>query len=223
MLEEQKAEPWRESIEQSRLAPERIVLEITEKQAIPDFDLFKRTLLSYYRQGFKAAIDNISTGHDRLRAVTEVRPHIIKIAIALVRDVDRDRAKNALVSAIIHLAKRIESRVLARRHRDARRTGDANRDGRRSGPGLPVGPALDRFHRTQTGDRGLHPRALLDAARRDFRSLASAAMSGLSAPKIGQSPGAIPNVRWLSQRPLGPTIAVNLSVTPYHGKRPACS
>ncbi len=45
VLEEQKAEPWRESIEQSRLAPERIVLEITEKQAIPDFDLFRRTLL----------------------------------------------------------------------------------------------------------------------------------------------------------------------------------
>ncbi len=52
----------------------------------------------------------MGAGHDRLRAVTEVRPHIIKIAIALVRDVDRDRAKNALVSAIIDLrqAQRIE-------------------------------------------------------------------------------------------------------------------
>ncbi len=53
---------------------ERIVLEITEKQAIEDFDLFKRTLLHYNRQGFKVAIDDAGAGHNSLRAVTEVRP-----------------------------------------------------------------------------------------------------------------------------------------------------
>ena len=112
-LEEQKDGLSREVIEQMRLAQERVVLEISEKQAIADFELFKLTLLYYYRQGFKVAIDNAGAGHNSLRAVIEVRPHFIKLAMALVRDIDRDRAKNALVSAIIIFAKRIDARVLA--------------------------------------------------------------------------------------------------------------
>jgi EAL domain-containing protein (putative c-di-GMP-specific phosphodiesterase class I)/GGDEF domain-containing protein len=99
--------------ERSRLPQERIVLEITEKQAIADFELFKRALQHYNRQGFKVAIDDAGAGHNSLRAVTEVRPHFIKLDMALVRDIDRDRAKNALVTAIIMFARRIDAKVLA--------------------------------------------------------------------------------------------------------------
>jgi EAL domain-containing protein (putative c-di-GMP-specific phosphodiesterase class I) len=113
VLEEPDAGLSREVFEQSRLAQERVVLEISEKQAILDFDLFKRTLLSYYRQGFKVAIDNVGAGHNSLRAVTEVRPHIIKLDRALVSDIDSDRAKNALVSAVTIFAKNIDARMLA--------------------------------------------------------------------------------------------------------------
>jgi EAL domain-containing protein (putative c-di-GMP-specific phosphodiesterase class I) len=112
-LEEQNAGLSREVFEQSGLAQERVVLEISEKQRIADFELFKRTLLYYYRQGFKVAIDNVGAGHNSLRAVTELRPHIIKLNMALVRDIDRDRAKQAVVSAILIFAKRIDTRVLA--------------------------------------------------------------------------------------------------------------
>ncbi|MBC5823841.1 MAG: GGDEF domain-containing protein [Candidatus Eremiobacteraeota bacterium] len=102
----------REVMESSHLAQDRIVLEITEKEAIADFDRFKRTLLHYNAQGFKVAIDDAGAGHNSLRAVTEVRPHFIKLDMALVRDIDRDSAKNALVSAIIMFARRIDARVL---------------------------------------------------------------------------------------------------------------
>lgn len=113
VLDEQDPGLAREIGENSRLSPERVVLEITEKQAIADFDVLKRTLLHFYRQGFKVAIDDAGAGHSSLRAVTEVRPHFIKLDIALVRDIDRDRAKNALVSAIIIFARRIDAKVLA--------------------------------------------------------------------------------------------------------------
>lgn len=113
VFEERNEALSRDVVGQNRLAQERIVLEITEKQAIEDFDLFKRTLLHYSRQGFKVAIDDAGAGHNSLRAVTEVRPHYIKLDVALVRDIDRDRAKNALVSAIIIFARRIDAKVLA--------------------------------------------------------------------------------------------------------------
>jgi len=113
VFEERNEALSRDVVGQNRLAQDRIVLEITEKQAIDDFDLFKRTLLHYSRQGFKVAIDDAGAGHNSLRAVTEVRPHYIKLDVALVRDIDRDRAKNALVSAIIIFARRIDAKVLA--------------------------------------------------------------------------------------------------------------
>jgi diguanylate cyclase (GGDEF)-like protein len=113
VFEERNEALSRDVVDQNRLAQERIVLEITEKQAIEDFDLFKRTLLHYNRQGFKVAIDDAGAGHNSLRAVTEVRPHYIKLDIALVRDIDRDRAKNALVSAIIIFARRIDAKLIA--------------------------------------------------------------------------------------------------------------
>jgi diguanylate cyclase (GGDEF)-like protein len=113
VFEERNEALSRDVVDQSRLAQERIVLEITEKQAIEDFDLFKRTAQHYNRQGFKVAIDDAGAGHNSLRAVIEVRPHFIKLDIALVRDIDRDRAKNALVSAIIIFARRIDAKVLA--------------------------------------------------------------------------------------------------------------
>jgi diguanylate cyclase (GGDEF)-like protein len=113
VFEERNEALSRDVVDQNRLAQERIVLEITEKQAIDDFDLFKRTLQHYNRQGFKVSIDDAGAGHNSLRAVTEVRPHFIKLDIALVRDIDRDRAKNALVSAIIIFARRIDAKVVA--------------------------------------------------------------------------------------------------------------
>ena len=113
VLEEQDAGLSREVMEQSRLAHERIVLEITEKQAIADFELLNDTLKHIYRQGFKVAIDDAGAGHNSLRAVTEVRPHFIKLDMALVRGIDTDKAKNALVNAIIIFAKRIDAKVLA--------------------------------------------------------------------------------------------------------------
>ncbi len=113
VFEERNEALSRDVVDQNRLAQERIVLEITEKQAIDDFDLFKRTLQHYNRQGFKVAIDDAGAGHNSLRAVTEVRPHYIKLDMSLVRDIDRDRAKNALVSAIIIFARRIDAKVLA--------------------------------------------------------------------------------------------------------------
>jgi EAL domain-containing protein (putative c-di-GMP-specific phosphodiesterase class I)/GGDEF domain-containing protein len=113
VFEERNEALSRDVVDQNRLAQERIVLEITEKQAIDDFDLFKRTLKHYNRQGFKVAIDDAGAGHNSLRAVIEVRPHFIKLDMALVRDIDRDRDKHALVSAIIIFARRVDAKVLA--------------------------------------------------------------------------------------------------------------
>lgn len=113
VLEERNGGLTHDVLEQHHLPSERIVLEITEKEAIADFDFFKRTLLHYNRQGFKIAIDDAGAGHNSLHAVTEIRPHFIKLDMALVRDIDRDRAKNALVAAIIMFARRIDARVLA--------------------------------------------------------------------------------------------------------------
>lgn len=103
----------RDMLETEGIAPSRVVLEITERHAIKDFEIFKVALEHYRRQGFSIAVDDAGAGHSSLRVVAALRPEVIKIDLSLVRDIDRDRAKHALVSALVTFAKRIDALVLA--------------------------------------------------------------------------------------------------------------
>ena len=95
------------------LPADRIVVELTERHAIRDWDAFERTLAMYRAQGFGIAVDDAGAGHSSLRAVAALRPDFIKIDMALVRDIDRDRAKHALVAALVTFARRINAFLVA--------------------------------------------------------------------------------------------------------------
>ncbi|MHB8618521.1 MAG: EAL domain-containing protein [Chloroflexota bacterium] len=102
----------RELLDLEGIPPGRVVLEITEGHAIKDFELFKAALEHYRHQGFGIAVDDAGAGHSSLRVVAALRPEVIKIDLSLVRNIDRDRAKYALVSALVTFAKRIDAIVL---------------------------------------------------------------------------------------------------------------
>jgi EAL domain-containing protein (putative c-di-GMP-specific phosphodiesterase class I) len=84
----------------SRLTPDRIVLEITERSAIMDFSAF-RSVLEYFRAlGFKIAIDDAGAGYATLQAIIELKPDFIKLDMSLIRDIDLDKVKQQLVKAL---------------------------------------------------------------------------------------------------------------------------
>lgn len=95
------------------LIPQRVVFEITEKHSIKDYPVFKDIVTHYRNQGYRIAIDDVGAGFSGLQAVAEIRPDFVKIDMSLVRNLDSDPVRRAVVESLIYLAEKINCRVIA--------------------------------------------------------------------------------------------------------------
>jgi len=100
-------------IREAGYLPEHLVLEITERHSVRDFGLFHKTLEHYKKQGFLVAIDDVGVGHSGLWSVAEIRPDFIKMDMSLVRGIDTNPVKRALMEAFVSFADKIDCRVIA--------------------------------------------------------------------------------------------------------------
>jgi EAL domain-containing protein (putative c-di-GMP-specific phosphodiesterase class I) len=97
----------------SKLIPNQIVLEITERSAIIDFPAF-RSILEYFRAlGFKIAIDDAGAGYATLQSLIELKPDYLKIDMSLIRDIDTDHVKQQLVKALQRFGRETGVSVIA--------------------------------------------------------------------------------------------------------------
>lgn len=92
-------------LEQFNIRPEDIIYEITEQYVIKDFDLFSKTLTHYKNQSFKIAIDDAGSGYSGLNLISEIRPDFIKLDMNLIRDLNNDSLKFALVKGMVEVSK----------------------------------------------------------------------------------------------------------------------
>ncbi|MCX7843106.1 MAG: EAL domain-containing protein [Clostridia bacterium] len=87
----------KEFLKKFGIDPGSIVFEITEKNSIADINSFKKTIDNYKDQGYKIAIDDTGSGYSGLKLITEIHPHFIKLDMSLIRGLDRDGLKYALI------------------------------------------------------------------------------------------------------------------------------
>ncbi|GAC1324581.1 MAG: hypothetical protein NVSMB25_22210 [Thermoleophilaceae bacterium] len=91
----------------------RLVIEITEHAPIQDYDALSDALAPLRARGIRLAIDDAGAGFASLRHILALAPDIIKIDMTLTRDLQRDRAKRALTSALISFASETEAIIVA--------------------------------------------------------------------------------------------------------------
>ncbi len=89
-----------------------VVIEITERDAVESY-VELRTSLSGLRGCARIAVDDVGAGYAGLRHILEIEPDILKLDIVLVRGVDDDPAKRALVGSIVGFASNVGCAVLA--------------------------------------------------------------------------------------------------------------
>lgn len=102
-----------ELLQRHGLQPDNIVFEITERHSIKDFTLFHKTLDHYRAQGFRIAVDDAGTGYSGLSTIAALQPDFIKVDMSLVRDMDKDPVRRALMETMVTLADRIGSEIIA--------------------------------------------------------------------------------------------------------------
>ncbi|MFZ5973915.1 MAG: GGDEF domain-containing protein [Bacillota bacterium] len=94
-----KAGFTKETLSRYGIDPEKVIIEITEKSALDDFSDYKKTINHYKEQGYKIAIDDAGSGYSGLKLIADIRPHYVKLDMDIIRNVDKDKFKLALVKS----------------------------------------------------------------------------------------------------------------------------
>lgn len=96
-----------------RFPLQQVMFEFTENEAIVDTGHLKRILDEYRRRGFITALDDFGAGYAGLGLLADFQPDLIKIDMHLVRGIDTDRARMAIVAAIVTIARELGIEILA--------------------------------------------------------------------------------------------------------------
>ena len=91
----------------------KLVFEITESERIRDTAHLVGIVNDYQRRGFLTAIDDFGAGYAGLNLLAEFQPDIVKLDMALIRDVDSNRARRSIVTGILATCKELDCAVLA--------------------------------------------------------------------------------------------------------------
>jgi EAL domain-containing protein (putative c-di-GMP-specific phosphodiesterase class I) len=82
---------------------EKIIFEVTEGERVEDGPWFASILREYKRCGFKTAIDDFGAGYADMKLPADFQPDLIKIDMDLIRNVDSDWARQAIVRSLVRL------------------------------------------------------------------------------------------------------------------------
>lgn len=91
----------------------RLLFEITESEQMVDKAHLKSIMAEYKRQGFQTAIDDFGAGYSGLNLLAEFQPDIIKLDMALVRNIHLDLVRQAIVKGIIGVCQALQIEIIA--------------------------------------------------------------------------------------------------------------
>ncbi len=91
----------------------RLVLEVTEHVAIPDYSEFGQSLAPLRDRGLRLAVDDAGAGYASFLHILKLKPEIIKLDIGLIRDIDTDLNRRAFTAALVGFAQETGSKIVA--------------------------------------------------------------------------------------------------------------
>ncbi len=95
------------------LAPDRIVLEVSEQYAIESYRVFVEALRSFTQLGFEVAVDDIGAGYSGLEKIAQLNPRYLKFDMRLVREIESSQVKREMARALKGFADRMGSKIIA--------------------------------------------------------------------------------------------------------------
>ncbi|URD60564.1 EAL domain-containing protein [Sphingomonas sp. KRR8] len=101
-----------QAAEQAGLSANRLVFEFSENVK---YDLAHvRGIVACYRElGFQVAIDDFGTGHAGLCQLATLQTDMVKLDMELIRGVDRDQRRRAIVESLVQLIRRLGTECIA--------------------------------------------------------------------------------------------------------------
>ena len=91
----------------------RVVVEVTEHEAVADYAALGEVLAGLRRAGARIAVDDTGAGFASLRHVLMLQPDVVKLDTSLSRDVHHDERQRQLVRVLLGFAREVGSDVIA--------------------------------------------------------------------------------------------------------------
>jgi EAL domain-containing protein (putative c-di-GMP-specific phosphodiesterase class I) len=107
------AEFNRDRLRERGLEPERIVIEVTERDAIADYGRFAALVRHFAAQGFQVALDDFGSGHSSLVTLVHCAPRFLKLDQAIVRGIDGAPYQQQLVKALATFSAGVGAELIA--------------------------------------------------------------------------------------------------------------
>lgn len=92
-----------EAAKKYNFSTDKIMFEFTEVEKIEDSDFVKRIVEYYKQSGFKTAIDDFGSGYAGLGLLADFQTNIIKFDMELIRNIDRDKARQSIIKNCVNL------------------------------------------------------------------------------------------------------------------------
>jgi EAL domain-containing protein (putative c-di-GMP-specific phosphodiesterase class I) len=152
----------------SRISPELVTLEITEREVIENLALYRDAMQSFIELGFSFAIDDLGSGHSGLEAVAQLGVSYLKIDLKLVRDLHLKPANRQVIKAILELAEATGATPIAEGIEQLAEADVLAELGIRWGQGYYFSKVVDPYApRTQPPPEAFKPVAKIDLGPRD--------------------------------------------------------
>ncbi len=92
---------------------DQVILELTEKYHIQDYDRLSEIVDFYRNAGFKIALDDLGAGFTRLKLLAKIQPSLIKVDRFLIADIHNSTQKQMLLESIVAFCRKIGTLVVA--------------------------------------------------------------------------------------------------------------
>jgi EAL domain-containing protein (putative c-di-GMP-specific phosphodiesterase class I) len=95
------------------ISPRHVTLEITERQVIDNYSMYRDAMHAFLDLGFTFAIDDLGSGYSGLETVATLGASYLKIDMGLVRDVHMKRASQQIIKAIFEMGAGVGATIIA--------------------------------------------------------------------------------------------------------------
>lgn len=92
-----------------------LVMELTDNEPVDDYRPFTDAIANLRHHGVRIAMDDPGAGFASLSHFVRLEPDIIKLGQDMVNGITEDRARRALVSALVHFAEESGAMLIAQR------------------------------------------------------------------------------------------------------------
>jgi EAL domain-containing protein (putative c-di-GMP-specific phosphodiesterase class I) len=90
-----------------------VVVEISEKEMVRDYEAFREVLALVRRANLKIAIDDAGSGYSGLESILQMKPDYIKVADTLVRHLHTDPIKREIIASLAAIGKHSGATLVA--------------------------------------------------------------------------------------------------------------